>query len=243
MTDWAEEAYAELADVGSARRGDAGVHPYLVVNMVASVDGAIAVEGRTARLGGPDDLQLFRHLRSLADVILVGAQTARAEKYGPPRLSVEQQAARVARGQLPLPRLAVVSRRVDLDPAMRLFEGGHRPIVVVPDDAEPSRVSAVGGIADVVTAGSGTVDLAAAVARLGRELGAGLVLCEGGPTLNGGLLRAGVLDELCLTVAGTLVGGTGGGLLGPELLDVPVALELVQALPRGDDLFLRYRRR
>jgi riboflavin-specific deaminase-like protein len=229
-----EAAYADLA----TRRGTG--RPYVVVNMIASADGAISVEGRTQALSSEADRFVFQHLRSLADVILVGAQTVRAERYGPPRISEERQAARVARGQAAVPRIAIVTGSLDLDWSSRLFrESPSRPLVLTTTDAD---TTAAGQVADVIVAGQGRVDLGAALAALGQQ-GVGLVLCEGGPTLNGVLAASDLIDELCLTVAPALVGGdVGTGLLGhthiPELL--PMAL--VHALEADGELFLRYRR-
>jgi riboflavin biosynthesis pyrimidine reductase/flavin reductase (DIM6/NTAB) family NADH-FMN oxidoreductase RutF len=232
MTRWAESRYADLL---SRRAGD---QAYVVANMVASVDGAISVEGRTAHLGGPADRELFLYLRFLADLILVGAETVRAERYGPPTMSEAHQKERVARGQAAVPRLVIVSRRLDLDPAARVFGDGHRPLVLAPSDADPERMASLGEIADVLAIGSGGVDLPAALAKLGP----GLVLCEGGPTINNELSRADLLDELCLTVAGSIVGGPSHGVVGRGLLDEPLDVELVSMLARHGDLFLRYRR-
>ena len=53
--------------------------------MVATVDGATAVDGRSGGLGGPADKGVFGAIRAVADVILVGAGTVRAERYGSPR--------------------------------------------------------------------------------------------------------------------------------------------------------------
>ncbi len=94
--------------------------PYVVVNMVASIDGATAVEGVTAKLGGGGDRRIFFLLRSRADVV-VGAQTIRAEGYGPPRLEAEVMDTRRARGQSALPDIAVVSRSLNFDWSSRFF--------------------------------------------------------------------------------------------------------------------------
>lgn len=234
--DWAEAAYGDLAWRRAAGR------PYVAVNMVASADGAISVDGRTAKLGGPADHHLFHYLRSLADVILVGAQTVRAEHYGPPKVSDERRQARVDRGQAPLPRIAIVSRSLDLDLDAPLFTSrASRPIVLVPADADADRVAAVAAVAEVVVAGTTTVEARRAMAAL-HGLGAGFVLCEGGPTLNAELARADVLDELCLTVAPALTGGANTGILNGLPLDDLAPLRLVHARVRDDDVFLRYRR-
>ena len=171
--------------------------------MVASLDGAIAVDGRSGGLGGDADLRLFRILRSLADVVLVAAGTVRSEMYGPPKLPDELIAARLSRGQPRLPRLAVVSRSLQLDWGSRLFaeaDPDARPLVVTCAGASPQGLARAATVAEVVVAGGDTVDLHAALLELGAR-GAGSVLCEGGPLLNSALAAGGLLDELCLTVA------------------------------------------
>lgn len=232
-----EAAYADLA---TRRRDD---RPYVVVNMVASADGAISVEGRTKALSTEADHHVFHYLRSLADVILVGAQTVRAEGYGPPRISEARQAERVGRGQAPVPRIAVVTGSLDLDWGSKLFTASPtRPLVVTTESAEvPDEARAV---ADVVVAGASRVSMPAALQALGGH-GVATVLCEGGPTLNGVLAADDLIDELCLTVYPALVGGdVGTGILGHTHLDDLLPMALVHAFG-GDDtdeLLLRFRR-
>lgn len=233
-TSEVEAAYLDVATRRAAGR------PYVVVNMVASADGAISVEGRTESLSSEADRFVFHYLRSLADVILVGAQTVRAEHYGPPRIADARQAERVARGQDPVPRIAIVSGSLDLDWSARLFrESPTRPIVLTVDDAPADQLAAAREVADVVVAGSRRVDLPAAL----KQLDAGVVLCEGGPTLNGVLAAGDLIDELCLTVAPALVGGdVAAGLLGHARIPELLPMSLVHALEEDGDLFLRYRR-
>jgi riboflavin-specific deaminase-like protein len=214
-----------------------GGRPYVLLNMVSSADGAIAVDGRTQAMSSEGDRLVFHLLRSIPDVILAGAQTVRAERYGPPKVNEERQARRVARGQAPQPTIAVVSRSLQLDLASPLFTQS-RPIVICPTDVEVSRVAAV---ADVVQAGAGDVDLPEAL-RLLHARGVGTVLCEGGPTLNGDLARWGLVDELCLTVAPMLAGGDlGTGILGRARLPLTLPLELAQVLEDEGNLLCRYR--
>ena len=108
------EVYDEVREAPEGR-------PWVIVDMMSSVDGATAVAGRSGGLGGPGDKAVFRALRAVPDVILVGAATARVERYGPVRLDDEVRARRVARGQSSLPRLALVSGRLDLDPDAAMF--------------------------------------------------------------------------------------------------------------------------
>jgi riboflavin-specific deaminase-like protein len=217
--------------------------PWVLVNMVASVDGATALDGRSGGLGGPTDQRVLGLVRSVADVVVAGAATVRAEGYGPPRTSVERRAQREARGQAPLPRIAVVTGSLDLDLGTALFTTDDpRPLVITTTDAPADRLAATAVRADVVEAGTGRVDLPAALGML-HATGCRTVLVEGGPSINGQFVAAGLVDELCLTVSPRLVGGGSSriahGPAGP-------AEDLVLAHALLDDdglLFLRYLRR
>ncbi len=230
------------APLYSDTRPTVGDRPYVVANMVASIDGATAVAGVTAKLGCPGDRRIFFLLRSLADVILVGAQTVRVEGYGPPRLSAEALEARLERDQPALPTIAVVSRSLDFDWSSPLFNNPTtRPILLTVRSANGERVSRARERAEVLIAGDTSVDLAQGLRQL-RARGAALVLCEGGPTLNAGLAGAGVLDELCLTVAPLLVGDGGPArIMGDHPLDPTLEASMLHVLEEDRFLFLRYR--
>jgi riboflavin biosynthesis pyrimidine reductase len=192
--------------------------PFVRVNMVSTLDGAVAFSGRAGSLGGPGDKLLFSVLRSLADVVLVGAGTARTERYGPPKIPLEAQEIRRQRGQAPLPTVAVVTLSGVIDWGSRLFTGGGpRPIVIAAGDTRSEALAGAADVADVVMTGTGAVDLRAALKVLG-ERGVNHVLCEGGPTLNTGLAGAQLVDELCLTLSPKLAGCVGGGLAGGWLM-------------------------
>lgn len=181
--------------------------PWLLVNMISSLDGAIAIDGRSGGLGAPADKAMFSALRAIADVILVGAGTARAEGYGPPRPTDATRAARLARGQSSAPRLALVTRSVDFDLGSPLFvDAEARPFVIAPGDADPARLAAVADVAEVIVTGATEVDLPAAFVRL-RDAGVGSIAGEGGPRLNGDLLAADLIDEWNLSISPLLVGG------------------------------------
>jgi riboflavin biosynthesis pyrimidine reductase len=214
--------------------------PGVRLNMIASVDGATAVDGKSGPLGGPPDRAIYRLLRSFADVVLVAAGTARIEDYRPARRYEEHLNARRARGQADVPRIAVVTRRLDLDWDSPLFRDAAEPtIVITPTDSDTDRLNLARTHAHLIAAGTGDVDLAAAVAELGA-LGALHVLAEGGPSLNGALAAAGLIDEVCLTISPTLAGGSAKRILaGPDL--PPLALELRSLLEEDGFLMARYR--
>lgn len=187
--------------------------PWVASLMVASSDGAAAIAGRSGSLGGAGDLAVFRAVRAVADALVVGAGTVRAEDYGPARTPQEGRADRADRGQTPHPQLVVVSGRLDLDPGQRLFTEADgttpTPLVVHPPSASvPARrrLDRVAELVEVDGAADGGVDPHALLALLG-DRGIDLVVCEGGPSLNGTLLAADLLDEMCLTIDPDMVGG------------------------------------
>lgn len=228
------DEHAVVALVAEEGRTPAGGRPWVVVNMVASADGATAVAGRSGALGGPTDKLVFQALRAAADVVLVAAGTARAEGYRPARPRPDGS---------PGPRIAVVTRSGDLDPAAELFAAGS-PIVLTCAACPADRQAALAEVAEVVVVGDDDVDLGAALAELGR-LGAAVVLCEGGPTLNGQLVSADLVDEWCLTVSPLLAGGDAKrAAIGSIPADPPVGLALERVLADDDGLLLlRYVRR
>jgi riboflavin biosynthesis pyrimidine reductase len=216
---------------------------WVLANMVGGLDGSASVGGRVGALSAGPDQALFRGLRSLADVVMVGAQTVRREGYGAVRLTPQQAAARQAAGQHPAPPLAVVTRSLELDwsaPAFAAAPPESRTLVITCAAADPARRRRAAEVADVVIAGEDRVDPGAALRGL-AERGYRVVLCEGGPAWLGQLVAAGRLDELCLTIT-PLIGGD------PLPLAVtpagaPLAhFELRQVLADTSTLFLRYER-
>lgn len=186
--------------------------PAVRANLVVSLDAVVSLDGVSHALGGPADTEVFAALRALSDVVLVGAGTARAEGYGPAWLSGERRQRRAGRGQAPLPAVAVITSGADLDPGARLFAERRddqppppRPLVFTTEAAPAERVAALGSVATVVVAGAEEVDPGAVLAELHRR-GHRSVLCEGGPGLLGQLVAAGLVDDLCLTLAPMLAG-------------------------------------
>lgn len=223
--------------------------PWLRANMVATVDGAAHSAGGTSRgISSDSDRKLFGALRGLTDVIVVGAQTARAEKYRPAMPKPEYAERRSANGQSPAPTIAIVSRSLDLPLESSLFtergDGIAAPIVITTLDADPVRRHAIPDSVEVLEYGEGRIDLSAALGAL-RRRGLGRIHCEGGPHLLGELIAAGLLDELCLTISPRLVGSTTGELIGrvavPPARTFPdVDLTVGHLLEADGSLFARY---
>jgi riboflavin biosynthesis pyrimidine reductase len=210
------------------------------MNFVASVDGAATVGGRSADLGGSTDRMLMQILRAMADVILVGAGTVRAEGYGGTRVEREDAAWRTSQGLSAQPRLAMLSRTLDLGPRHPFFaDAVVRPLLVTCSDADAGRREALAEVADVIVCGRASVDLTAMRDAL-AERGMPQVLCEGGPEVFGALRDEGLVDEVCLTLSPRLVGGDAGRIMrgaGDRVDD----LRLLHALADGEGyLLLRY---
>jgi riboflavin biosynthesis pyrimidine reductase len=229
---------AELDDAGlvEAYRVPEGRH--LRVNFIASLDGAVTVDGRSEGLGSRGDRRIFQVLRALADVVLVGHGTASAEGY---RAVAADSAVGRLRSGLGRPAtlpIAVVSKRASLDPASGLVTRAVSPTILVTcasADAGRCEALAAAGVT-VLVCGEDDVDLPLALDRL-ADLGHERVLCEGGPTLLRDALTAGVVDELDLSIAPALVGQQHRLVEG--LGDV-VRLHLQQVLEEEGVLFTRY---
>jgi riboflavin biosynthesis pyrimidine reductase len=179
--------------------------PWVRVNMITSVDGAVSLDGRSGGLSGVADRLIFTVLRSLADVVLVGAGTVRAENYG--RARPQDLWPRLRAGRTAAPPIAVLTRRLGLDLRGRLLGAGGdlaRPIILTTSAAPADKITAAAEVADVIV--SDDLSATAAIDAL-TGLGHRKILTEGGPTLLGQIIASGLLDELCLTVSPVLEGG------------------------------------
>jgi riboflavin biosynthesis pyrimidine reductase len=211
--------FPQPADVISAReaydvaRPRPAERPWVGLCMVSSLDGSTVVEGTSRALGSPADTDVLVSLRRLADVIIVGASTARHEGYGPP--------------SKPGQRIGVVSRTGNVDLDTPLFTSGAG-FLILPEDAPASPV-------DSIRAGTTDVDLRAAISQLDADY----VHAEGGPTLNAALAADDLIDELDLTVSPLLAGGDGPRLI-HAAPDVRQRMQLAHVLEDAGFLFVRY---
>jgi riboflavin biosynthesis pyrimidine reductase len=247
----AERAVAALAglyaypDAAAARP-----QPWLRANMIASVDGAASLNGLSGGLSGAADRLVFSVLRSLADVILVAAGTARAENYRPVQAS--DIWSQLRRGRPATPPIAVVTRSLDLNigsPLLADARSHARTIVLTTQAAPPAIRDAAARHADVVVTGLDAVAPATAVGVLAAR-GYRRVLVEGGPSLLGQISAAGLLDEICLTFSPVLAAGPAGRILSQPAgaghdgswRGVPEDLRLTHVLEDQGSLLCRYLR-
>lgn len=199
-------------------------------NFVASIDGAVTGgDGLSASLQTAADQTVFAVLRGLADVVVAGAGTVRAEGY-PARLDVKgwAQRRRAAAGQQAAPCLAVVTSSGSVPDALleapgRDDDGWHLVVLVAAEAGADrlGRLRAALGDDCVAVAGDDDVDPHRAVAAL-VERGLPRVLCEGGPRLMARWVGAGRVEEMFQTTAPLVVGGDGRRVLdGPAIADEP----------------------
>ncbi|WP_328335011.1 pyrimidine reductase family protein [Kribbella sp. NBC_00382] len=215
----------------------------LRANFVTSIDGAVTLDGLSGGLSSKDDQNLLGLLRQLADVVLVGAGTLRAEQYNGLRLGKARREWRAAQGLPENPVLAVVSARLDLSAESSVFtEAPVRPIVITCESAPADQRKALAEVADVLVCGDDVVDLGKAVEGL-VERGLPQILCEGGPHLLGALTSADLVDEMCLTVS-PLLAGPGARRITDGIASTEVHRLSPLHVLNGDDgyLFLRYGR-
>ncbi|CAM3659414.1 dihydrofolate reductase family protein [Isoptericola cucumis] len=240
--DAAERRLVALYGPGAAGTPVGRPRPRVLANMVATVDGgAWGPDHLSGSINDEADWRVFRVLRALADVVLIGAGTARAEGY----TALGRPAGiAAATGRAPL-ELALVSRSGRVPVA--LADAERPPFVLtgaagaqVAADALPAdRVIAVPGPGDPED-----VDLAAGLEALGGR-GLGQVLCEGGPHLLDGMLHAGLVDELCITTSPTLVGPGPGRIVaatvpGPASAPRPARLAHLLHAPATGTLLARW---
>ena len=205
--------------------------------MICTVDGRAARDGRSATLGGEADLELLLELRAVADAVLIGTGTLRAEGYDRLVKRAERRE-RVAAGLAEDPPAVILSRRFDAVgrgavPGARAagdrvleHRGGRAARRAGPGGGRPPR-------------GPGQTEMLADL----RARGVRALLSEGGPTMHGALLAAGVVDELFLTITPLVTGDEDEpNIVAGGRLPQAVGLELVSVDRAGSELFLRYGR-
>jgi riboflavin-specific deaminase-like protein len=215
--------------------------PYTLVNFVATVDGSASFQGRSGGIGDDGDRRMFHALREPVDAVLAGTGTLRAERYGRILGRPERRRRRLEAGRSAEPLACVITRSGELPLDIPLFtEPEARLVVFSPTPMDLAEVAAQVQVElyDPSTERS----LTEIMRSLRQNHQVRTLLCEGGPSLFGSLLKEQLVDELFLTVAPKLSGGstdptiTVGDPL-PELAQMRIAW----LLEHNDSLYLRYR--
>lgn len=236
------EADAEALNVGFFRRMRRQ-RPYLRSKIAASLDGRTALaNGDSQWITGAAARADVQRLRARSSAILTGVGTILADD---PSLNV--RAAELAEAHQPLRVIADSSLRTPVDARTLGLEGGVMIMTIAGDVSAHRQLADAGADIQVVAAcatDAGRVDLDALLVRLAeREINE--VLVEAGAGLNGALLRAGLIDELIIYIAGSVLGDTGRGMFDmPGLANLSARPEFNLADVRkvGTDLRMTYTR-
>jgi riboflavin-specific deaminase-like protein len=236
----AGEIYADL-ELPPAGRQDPS-RPYVILNVVASVDGKTTIEGKASGIGSEVDRTAMRTLRSKVDAVMIGANTLRAEKLS---LGLDE----TAPDSQPLAIILTTTGDIPLETNL-IFHEGQEVLVITTliathhaSDSHEERLRLHAQVLRLPATPTGYPDLTRALQTLKCDYAVDRLLVEGGPRLNRSLIYEGLADELFVTVAPKLLGGTpsdiqtllDGGLPTPEDLGL-----LSVYYGAADELFLRY---
>ena len=234
-----ERIYEDLELPPAGRRDPS--RPYVLINMVSSLDGRTTEEGEAARIGSETDRQVMRTLRSKAVAVMIGANTLRAEKLS---LGLDEPDASQ-------PTAIIITKTGKLPLGSHLIRNERQEVLVLvpencPEDAVRRLRRRDGDVLRAPTAQCGAIDLEAALKVLKAEHAADPLLVEGGPTLNHALISRNLADELFLTLAPKLLGGSQNEAFGilkgqPVSPEEPRLVNLLSVHAAGDELFLRYK--
>ena len=237
LPDLGDTTVAEQLDTLDLRPQAPPDRPYLILNLVTTLDGRAAIGGRSGPIGSKADTEMLQRLRTRTDAVMIGAGTMRAERYGRMVSDPEFRSYRESTGLSHDPLAVLVSNRLDLPWDAKLFTDGGGEVVVFTASEEPAPETKTP--VEVIRHPDG-VELDRALEWLRKERDIASVLCEGGPTLHGRLRETGLADELFLTIAPKIAGGEGPRVLEGALADID-QVELAWLLDHEGELFGRYR--
>jgi riboflavin biosynthesis pyrimidine reductase len=205
--------------------------PWVQANFISSADGAATLDGKSEGLSHPADKRIFLIGRDLADVVLVGAGTARVERYRGVKTGKDRAERRARLGLAPVPPIAVVTASAAIDSSSPLLTDTLvPPIIITVSSAPPDRRDKLAEAgADILISGEYTVDLPRALTELSRR-GLRRVDCEGGPRLFGDLIADDLVDQLCLTIAPLLAGAAPGRVAAGRPSLLPRKMDLASIL-------------
>lgn len=238
-----EDAYARLgfnAHVPADR-------PYVVVNMVATVDGKVVIggPGTTRLIGSATDHLLMTRIEGQCDAVLFGAALLRNDNPGYPFHDEARQNRRIARGVRPEPLWIGLSTRAVFDRMPRLFEGGPERTALFAGSEIDNRIrSQLEPHTHLVVANTPSVDLRLMLGYIRTILNVRVLCCLGGPAVNAAMLTAGLVDEVFVTIAPKIQNGRNpvtmfeGEAFAPASL---ARLRLLAVHAHEDELYLRYR--
>jgi riboflavin-specific deaminase-like protein len=223
--------------------------PFVLVNMAMTADGKIATANRAvSSFGSAYDHRHLLELRATTDAVMAGARTVDSTGInlgpGPARYRRLRLKNRLSEYNLRV----IVSGSGSLNPEAEVFKHRFSPILILTTQrASPVKLRRLRAVADEVKVfGRREINFCEALAWLRDQWGVKRLLCEGGGGLNDALFRAGLVDELHLTICPTIFGGrnaptiSDGSGFGRLTHALALQIELFQHL--GDEIFAVFRR-
>jgi riboflavin-specific deaminase-like protein len=221
--------------------------PFVYINVATTADGKLAPANRHFEpFSSKRDQTLLLELRAKADAVLSGARTidSTAVTLGPG--GAKYRAQRRRRGLREYNLRVIASGAASVDPDSEIFKHRFSPIIILTTRRAPKpHVERLRKLADdVVAFGKDEIDFVAALKWLRRKWKVKRLLCEGGGELNGSLFRAGVVNQIYITLCPLILGGRNA----PTAADGPNVQKLSEATPLrltslkrvGAELFLVY---
>lgn len=223
------------------------VRPFVLINMALTADGKIATANRAvSSFGSKRDHEHLLELRATADAVMSGARTVDSAKInmGPGTAKFRQR--RLKRGLAEYNLRIIVSGSGSINPRAEVFRHDFSPIIALTTRrATAKQLAAMRAVStEVKICGEKTINFPTALRWLRKKWGVKRLLCEGGGALNDALFRAGLVDELHLTLCPKIFGGREAptiaeGIGFAKLADA-APFRLKSARRVGDELFLVY---
>jgi riboflavin-specific deaminase-like protein len=223
--------------------------PFVLVNMAMTADGKTATANRAvSTFGSKRDHEHLLELRATTDAVMAGARTVdeNAVNLGPGAAKFRRR--RLKRGLTEYNLRIIVSRSGSVNPGAEIFWHKFSPVIVLTTRrAAKSKLANLRSLGAVVkVCGDKEINFPASLRWLRTKWGVKRLLCEGGGELNDAMFRAGLVDELHLTVCPLVFGGRGAPTIadgmGFQKLATATQLELKSATRAGKELFLVFRR-
>lgn len=224
--------------------------PFVLVNMAMTADGKIATANRAIHsFSTRRDLAHLYELRATADAVMCGARTVEISRSILGTGGEQFRQLRLKRGLAEYNLRVIVSGSGSVNPLAEIFKKDFSPVIVLTTKCAPkSKLRKLGLVADAVKiCGEREIDFRTALSWLNKKWGVKRLLCEGGGDLNNALFRAGLVDELHLTICPKIFGGRQSPTIadgaGFNRLARARRLQIKSFRRAGNEVFTVFRRR
>ena len=222
--------------------------PFFLINMAMTADGKIATANRTIHsFSSKRDLKHLYELRATSDAVICGARTVEISRSILGTGGEQFRKLRLKRGLAEYNLRVIVSGSGSINPQAEIFKKLFSPIIILTTArASKTKLQSLQAIADEVkVCGKEEINFAAALRWLRTKWGVKRLLCEGGGELNDALFRAGLVDELHLTICPKIFGGNKAPTIadGNGFCRLPAAAPLqIRSIRRaGNEVFAVFR--